>query len=132
VNTVLIVATDLGFALWLGQALDQAGYNALPAVSATGAMAVVAHLGVKVDLVVIEATMTDADCLLSFLRRDRPRLTVIALLDESKDGRIAIPKADLAEYKPAYINDDARRDWLSTVHTVFEAKSVRYPPATLQ
>jgi len=128
VKTVLIIDTDLRFAFWLGRGLDQAGYLALPASNVTSAKRLVAEMSATVDLVVISAAMPDSDSFLADLSRARSGLTVIAVLDEPGPNRIVLPKADLLEYKPVDLSEDAKREWVGVVELALAAKGLDVDP----
>jgi hypothetical protein len=123
VKTVLIVDSDLRFAFWLGHALDEAGYYALSAACVKSATRLLAELGMKVDLVVIGVDQPGAAGFLAELRRTQNRLMVIALLDEPEPPPATFPRADLDEYKPLSIDEEARREWIDTVQMVLAAKA---------
>ena len=127
-KTVLIIDTDLRFAFWLGRGLDQAGYLALPASNVTSAKRLVAEMSATVDLVVISAAMPDSDSFLADLSRARSGLTVIAVLDEPGPNRIVLPKADLLEYKPVDLSEDAKREWVGVVELALAAKGLDVDP----
>jgi DNA-binding NtrC family response regulator len=128
VKTVLIIDTDLRFAFWLGRGLDQAGYLALPASNVTSAKRLVAEMSATVDLVVISAAMPDSDSFLADLSRARSGLTVIAVLDEPGPNRIVLPKADLLEYKPVDLSEDAKREWVGVVELALAARGLDVDP----
>jgi hypothetical protein len=117
-GTVIIVENDLGFAFWLGHALDGAGYNALPAVSVTAANDLVAELGIVVDLVVINAGVAGAAAFIASLRADRPACRVIALMDNPDDPPPYFPYVDLVEHRPSSIDGSLQADWLHRVRMV--------------
>jgi DNA-binding NtrC family response regulator len=128
VKTVLIIDTDLRFAFWLGRGLDQAGYLALPASNVTSAKRLVAEMSATVDLVVISAAMPDSDSFLADLGRARNGLVVIAVLDEPGPNRIVLPKADLLEYKPVDLSEDAKREWVGVVELALAARGLDVDP----
>ena len=60
VKTVLLVDDNLGFAFWLGQALDRAGYETWPARSVPAAESLLEEVPLAVDLLVINASLPRA------------------------------------------------------------------------
>ena len=104
--------------------LHQAGYNALPAANIANASLLVAELNAVVDLVLINGSIRDADSFLSNQRRSKGDLAVIALMDHHSQGDIGVPDADLTEYHKGELDEDARQEWASIVHTVISAKAV--------
>jgi len=123
VKTVIIVDADLGFAFWLGHVLDQAGYYALPALSAGGASRLLTELGLTVDLIVINAEVGDAKSFIADSRLANPNLRVIAVLENPEASLPAFLQANLIEHKPAVIDDAARRTWVDTVQLVLSTRT---------
>ena len=125
-KTVIIVDHDLGFAFWLGHALDQAGYNALPAINVVSAVNLLTELGGAVDLVVINAGVAEADSFIVNLRRVQPHSKVIAVVDDPDSLPVGVPSADLAEHKPIVVDETARADWVATVRMVLSPRAVPF------
>src|SRR5450432_1014608 len=121
-RTVIIIDSDLGFAFWLGHALDRAGQDSLPAASVAGAKSLLAELGVVVDLVVINAGALDAASFVADLRTTQPRCKVIALVDDPDNPPTDFPLADLVEHKPMPIDESSRAGWIDTVR-IFPSKA---------
>jgi hypothetical protein len=121
VKTVLIVDNDLGFAFWLGHALDQAGFYALPAVSASGASKLLAELGMSPDLVVINAALPDAASFVADLRLGRTGLKVITVVDDPEEPPPVFLQANLVEHKPPVTDESAREDWVETIRMILAA-----------
>jgi hypothetical protein len=124
VRRLLVIDHDLLFAFWLGRALDQAGYDSFPAASVENARRLLAELKIVVDLVIISAYIPDANSFLTELRQAQCGLAVVAVLDKPAGGSFIFPNADLVEYKPVDLDDDARKDWVETVGTVLMANEV--------
>lgn len=78
--TILILDDDLGFALWLGQALSAASCRVLPATSVTEAAALVSHFQLTVDLVLLNPSVAGGADFTRTLRREQGYLRV-AMLD---------------------------------------------------
>jgi hypothetical protein len=118
VKTVLVVDSDLGFAFWLGHALDQAGHYALPAFSPAGASRLLTELGLPPDLVIINATLPNAASFIADLRLSQPALKVVAVVDTPGDPSPAFLQANLVEHKPAAIDERVRREWVDMVRMI--------------
>ena len=56
-KTILITDRDLGFVFWLGQLLDDAGYQALPARSSVDAIALQNQFHLKIDLLILNPSL---------------------------------------------------------------------------
>jgi DNA-binding response OmpR family regulator len=115
VKTILLVDSDLGFAFWLGHALDQAGYDALPARSAADGLSLVRELNVTVDLVVVRASLPSAATLVGDLRKAfGSQVKVIAIVDEETAAEVR-PWADVESLRPRVADENSR---MALVHTV--------------
>jgi hypothetical protein len=124
VKTVLLVDNDLSFAFWLGRALDQAGYEALPARSVSDARSLVGELRVAVDLLVIRASLPSAATLAEDLRRFCSDVRVIGIREEGvPPGRCLW--ADLEAVKPEYNRDALAQEWIRTVQAAMVEKDAR-------
>ena len=121
VKTVLIVDDDLGFAFWLGQALDRAGYETWPARSVTAAKSLLAEVRLAVDLLVITASLPRAGVLANYLARNNPNLKVIAVYDNLTDGFKPFPKASAVHQKPQIIDTAAKAEWVQLVTGVLRS-----------
>ena len=114
-KTVLIVADDLGFAFWLGQALDRAGCQTWPARSVAAAESLVAELKLSVDLLVIAASLCQAPVFATRLSRATEDFKVIAVYDEWSDAMGPFPGASAVHQKPQTINTATRLEWVRLV-----------------
>lgn len=83
--TILILDDDLGFALWLGQALSAATCRVLPASSVTEAAALISHFDLTVDLVILNPSVAGGRDFTHTLRREQGYLRV-ATLDPPVSG----------------------------------------------
>ena len=84
--TILILNDDLGFALWLGQALSASSCEALPATTVAEAAALIGHFKVIVDLVILNPRVPGAVDFTRALRREQGRLHVATLDSETADS----------------------------------------------
>src|ERR1017187_4844157 len=108
-KTVLIVADDLGFAFWLGQALDRAGCQTWPARSVAEAESLVAELQLSVDLLAITASLYQARVFATRLSQATEDFKVIAVYDEWSDAMGPFPGASALHQKPQTMNAEERR-----------------------
>jgi hypothetical protein len=122
VKTVLIVDDDLGFAFWLGQALDRAGYETWPARSVTAAKSLLTEVRLAVDLLVITASLPRALALATYLGRSRADFKVIAVYEELNEGIKPFPKAAAVHQKPQIIDAATKLEWVQLVTGVLEGK----------
>ena len=114
-RTILIVDSDLGFVFWLGQALHDAGYNALPAKGVPEATALIGELKTEIDLLIINPNLSGAVDFANSLQRFREDLKVLAMLGE-KDQAGQIPNSDATIRKPLQVNLNVSALWLGIIH----------------
>jgi DNA-binding NtrC family response regulator len=126
VKTVLIVDDDLGFAFWLGQALDRAGYEAWPAQGVTAAESLLAEVKLQIDLLVINASLPRALALATYLGRNRADFKVIAVYEEPGDVVRPFFEASAVHDKPEAINAETASEWVQIVRNVQMAKVTRH------
>ena len=119
-KTVLIVDDDLGFAFWLGQALDRAGFETWPARSVVAAQSLLAEVNLPVDLLVITSSLPWAPVLATHLGRTRADFKVIAVCDEPGDVVQSFPKVSAVRQKPQTIDAAARIEWVQFIKGVLE------------
>lgn len=122
-KTVLIVDDDLGFAFWLGQALDRAGYETWPARSVTAAKSLLKEVRLAVDLLVITASLPRAVAFANYLGGTNANFKVIAVYEDLSAGIKPFPKASALHQKPQIIDTAAKLEWIQLVTGVLEGKS---------
>lgn len=115
VKTVLLVDDDLGFAFWLGQALDRAGYETWPALSVQAAESLLAEVRLAVDLLVIKASLPQAPAFANHLGRARTDFKVIAVYEGPDDVVEPFPDASSVHQKPQTIDDVTKTEWVQLV-----------------
>jgi hypothetical protein len=118
IPTVLIVDRELGFVFWLGQALDEAGYQALPARSCEAATDLLKQLHVEIDLLIVGDSVPGLRAFSDALRRSQRHLKVIVAVGEREEPRTAFPRSDASQRKCSYRGEISKLDWLETVEAV--------------
>jgi DNA-binding NtrC family response regulator len=118
VKTVLLVDDNLGFAFWLGQALDRAGYETWPARSVPAAESLLAEVPLAVDLLVINASLPRAPAFATNLGRAKADFKVIAVYEGAADLVESFPKASAVHQKPQTIDIAAKLEWIQLVRVV--------------
>jgi DNA-binding response OmpR family regulator len=93
VKVVLIVDGDLGFVMWLGHALVDAGFQALPATSAEGAMYVLEKMRIAhVDVLIIDPDLPGSRHLREWLAGSGPvKLITIGTSEPAAEAMIERP-----------------------------------------
>ena len=95
-RTILILDDDLGFAMWLGRALTDAGFRALPAIKSEEAIAIAAQTRpARVDLFIANFTIAGSRELLEKLAAQRQPMKVIGIGGSGSlavDARISRPR----------------------------------------
>jgi DNA-binding NtrC family response regulator len=116
--TILLVDPDLGFVFWLGQALDSAGYNALPAESVRSAQELIREHKVAVDILVIDPLLPDAFAFISHLRQSRPAFKVVAVIPEDWEKLTPMTKVDAFQRKPENLTAMASLQWINLIQNL--------------
>jgi len=124
VKNILIVDNDFGFVFWLGQALDAAGYEALPAKGVSEAVALLAELRVVIDVIILRCNLPGADELVEKLRStQRGRLKAIALIEQTIERRELLSAWDGWQLKPHLTDNTGRGNFLKLVQAVLEPRA---------
>ena len=120
-KNVLIIDSDLGFVFWLGQALDAAGYETLPAKGVSEAISLLAEFRVIIDVLMVRYTLPGADTFAAELRwAQGGHLKAIALIDEEDERIESLTSWDGWQVKPGLPDETARRSFLRLVQGVLE------------
>ena len=123
-TTVLIVDSDLGFVFWLGRTLDAAGYQTLPAKSIADATTLLEEITAKIDLLIINSSLSGAAEFVSTLLQSPRPLKVIAVSDV-EGPFTTLPGVDVWRTKFQNIVDRAASlEWLHLVHGILSANPV--------
>jgi DNA-binding response OmpR family regulator len=126
VKNVLIVDSDLGFVFWLGQALDAAGYDTLPARGVAEAISLLAEVRVRIDVILVRCTLAGAEKLVADLRwAQRGYLKALALIDEDEGESETMGAWDGWQIKPNLPDTTARKIFLELVQDSL-ANSTRF------
>jgi hypothetical protein len=115
VKTVFIIDADLGFVFWLGQALQDSGYQVLPAKSFPEAATVITELKAEIDLLIVNPFLAGAAAFVDALRSSRPNLKVLAVLGENDPQVSQIPSPDATVRKPLQADRIASAVWVGMV-----------------
>jgi len=113
-ETILIIDSDLGFVFWLGQLLDQAGYQALPAKSVADASELLSHWGGSLDAVIISPNVSGSIEFAAHLRALNPNLRVISLTDQDNAGSPAVADFVCVRSRDA----EAQAQWLDIIANI--------------
>jgi ActR/RegA family two-component response regulator len=118
IPTVLIVDRDLGFVFWLGQALDQAGYRALPAKSCEDAVDLLKEMPVEIDVLILGNSCAGAQVFPETLRRSQRCLKVIVAVGDWEELSPPFPAAHAVQQKFSSRDETSKLEWLETIQTV--------------
>jgi hypothetical protein len=119
IRTVLIVDRELGFVFWLGQALDRAGYQALPAKSCEDAAELLKQLNVEIHLLIVGYCLAGAGAFADALRRSQGHLKVIAVIGEGEQPGSPFPGADASQLMLSAVDEGSEAEWLETIEAIF-------------
>ena len=119
IRTVLIVDPELGFVFWLGQALDRAGYQALPAKSCEDAAELLKQLNVEIDLLIVGHSLAGACAFADDLRHSQGHLKVISVIGDGDEPSVAFPGADASQFMLSGVDEASETEWLETIEGIF-------------
>ena len=119
IKTVLIVDRELGFVFWLGQALDRAGYQALPAKSCEDAAELLNQLNVEIDLLIVGHSLPGASAFADELRRSQGYLRVIAVIGDGEEPSSPFPGANASQPMLSGVDEASETEWLEAIEGVF-------------
>jgi DNA-binding response OmpR family regulator len=83
-RTILIVDNNLGFVLWAGWELQNAGYEVLPATTIATSKKLLEEFRPNLAILMINMLLRGATCLAARLRHAHPGLRVLAIVDEDQ------------------------------------------------
>ena len=128
-NNILLVDSDLGFAFWLGHLLDGAGYEALPARSAADALALLATIAIRVDLVILNPYLKGAAEFVITMKRLQKNARFMAVLPEHEaetEGGGHLPGIDAFKHKTCKTDEATQNEWLTFIHGVLSGNAVAH------
>lgn len=111
-KTVLILDGDLSFGFWLGQGLDEAGYQVFPAKCVADADALPAELKADLDLVILDPSLPGAADLIETCRRWNESVKVVALMGDHVQSPGTAARVDLFCRKPDPRQSHRRLRWI--------------------
>jgi hypothetical protein len=114
-HTALIVEEDVGFLLWLGQLLTEAGYRTIPASDSRQAAAFVHEIGVPIHLAVVNFNLKGASSMLRALGATHRDLRIIAIGHPGKENPARVPASAILE-KPRSSERVSHEDWQQRIH----------------
>ncbi len=115
-TTVLIVDGDLGFAFWLGRALDGAGFTALAAKDVPDALTLITQHRVSPQVLVLNTCLDHVTELISRVRRLARPPRVVAVLSDEPAGQL--PKIDAAQRKPKEFSRASKAEWVRLIEQI--------------
>lgn len=113
-NAVVIVDDDLGFMLWLGDLLKEAGYQAVPAFSCLEAFSHVQQCNVSVGVIIVNPTLPGVFDMLETLGSKYGPLRIILIKSPGISVPEMMPARSIVE-KPWAWEKISRREWLGKI-----------------
>lgn len=111
-RTALIVDHDLGFVLWLAEALGTAGYHAYPAESVADAGVVLGKLRDGIDLAIVNPTLPRVGSLVKSLTKSSHPPDILALEPEPAESLAGPLGVTVWLRKPDAEDESAKSEWL--------------------
>jgi DNA-binding response OmpR family regulator len=118
VKTVLIVDDDLGFLLWISDALAVAEMQAIPAQNVQEADRLIRSLRATVDLLIVNPALAGVAEYAQSLRRVQGHLRVLALIEETEDSHVVLPGVNAVRSRPEVVDDCVKSEWLDAIRDV--------------
>ena len=117
---------------WLGQALDSAGYPAVPAQSTDAARELLREHRLAVHILVIDPFLPDAFAFVAELRRSHPSLSMVAAVPLKWRDQPVPVHLEAAISKPERLEIAATIPWIGLVQKLWTAgdrasKAVKSP-----
>jgi DNA-binding NtrC family response regulator len=103
VKTILILDDNVGFVFWLGKILGEAGYQAVPASDIREASALIASLGLTLDVLIMNPDAQGATRFIQTLRGQQEGLRVIAVVEDSADAHLTVAEVDGVGRRPPFV-----------------------------
>lgn len=115
---------DLGFVFWLGQALDSAGYTAVPAKDLASANELLRTHRLSVDILVIDPEVPGALGFISQFRQTGKSLRVLGVIARDEN---AVPSSeiDATVWKPDHLTPDAAAEWIYAIQNLLSLSNPR-------
>ena len=124
-GTILIIDEDLGFLMYLGLILAEAGYQPWPARNVREAIGLIRKLGAQVELVI--APFAELNSLIPTLTVCAVRPKLVATEDSQRPESAAIPTSvDDVILKPTSREEFQRRKWLDMVRKALQPVAITY------
>jgi len=121
VKNVLIIDSDLGFVFWLGQTLDAAGYETLPAKGVPEAISLLSKFRIVIDVLIAQAKQDGVDAFAVELRRAQGgNLKTIGLSDDVDEPGASLSSWDAWQVKPHLPDQTAKETFLALIQNVLE------------
>ena len=117
-DTILLIDPDLGFIFWLGQALDAAGYSAIPAVNTGAARELIEEHRLLIEILVINPLIDDAAPFITWLKETRAGLKTIAAIPGDAENYLSVPDFDAVIHKPDSLSKMAVTQWLNIIQSL--------------
>lgn len=115
-RAILLVDSDLGFLLWLGQALHEAGFQAYPAESLSDAVALVGELRLTLGVLILNCSSRGAESFLATLRSSQKYFKTICLDGDRHPPYVG--GVDRVYRKPVEINEESKGLWVQAVRAL--------------
>jgi DNA-binding response OmpR family regulator len=113
---VLLIDSDLAFTFALGRALDQAGYEAVPARNTRDASKLTTEHALSITVLVIDPFLAGAIPFISRLRKHYSGLKSVAALPPEGGELRDLTAFSAYKRKPRFLTADAVGEWVRLIH----------------
>jgi DNA-binding response OmpR family regulator len=118
---VLILDNDLGFLLWLANALVQTGSEPIPAHNVDEAEQMLHELNTPIDLLVFNPGLPGARGFTEKLRCKHKHLLLLALGTDTGAFHTMVPDVRTLRRKPHGVDDWAKWEWVNTIRKMLRS-----------
>ena len=121
--TALILDDDLGFVLWLSQALAPGEIQAIPSLKVTEAKRLLRELGLNVDVLIVNPMVPGAGAYAKTLLSQQRKLRMMAVVERPED-QAAVPFiVHAVRTKPLILDDLAMSEWRQAIERLLSGAS---------
>jgi DNA-binding response OmpR family regulator len=119
----LIVDHDLGFLMWLGEVFSELGYETIPSLSCSQALALAKRFDLPIRTLVVDPEMSGAPRLIEGLAADNAGLQVVLLRDRphcqnDTEQNLALPRNHTWLERPASDEPVSRDEWVIRIRAM--------------
>jgi hypothetical protein len=119
----LIVDHDLGFLMWLGEVFTELGYESIPSLNCSQALALARRFDLRIRTLVVDPELAGAQRLIDGLAADNPGMQVVLLRDPERfqndiERGMSLPRNHAWLDRPASGEPVSRGEWVVKIRAL--------------